>query len=158
DAERADALYADAEDDLTAKEMRAYAWLEVQRGQLAFRHGRHDDADAHYRRAAAAYSGYWLIDEHIAELAGARAHYARAIELYRDVFARTGRPESAHALGDLYVYRGDVVQAKSWHARALAIYTASAQRGEAHYLHALAAYYADAEQDSAQSLKWARTD
>src|SRR6516164_11198387 len=36
DATRADLLYEEAEDQLTAKEMRAYAWLEVQRGLLDF--------------------------------------------------------------------------------------------------------------------------
>ena len=34
--ERADDLYARAEDELTAKEMRSYAWLELQRGLLNF--------------------------------------------------------------------------------------------------------------------------
>jgi hypothetical protein len=32
DLEDADRLYREAEDELTAKEMRSYAWLEVQRG------------------------------------------------------------------------------------------------------------------------------
>jgi hypothetical protein len=41
DATGADHLYEEAEDQLTAKEMRAYAWLEVQRGFLDFARGRH---------------------------------------------------------------------------------------------------------------------
>ena len=36
DAAGADRVYDEAEDELTAKEMRAYAWVEVQRGFLAF--------------------------------------------------------------------------------------------------------------------------
>src|SRR6266446_10313401 len=36
DATGADHLYEEAEDQLTAKEMRAYAWLELQRGFLNF--------------------------------------------------------------------------------------------------------------------------
>lgn len=39
DLEGADRLYREAEDELTAKEMRSYAWLEVQRGFLAFSRG-----------------------------------------------------------------------------------------------------------------------
>ena len=71
DGAGADSLYEEAEDQLTAKEMRAYAWLEVQRGFLDFAGGRHSAARLHYRRADAAYPGYWLIDEHLAELLGA---------------------------------------------------------------------------------------
>ena len=39
DPAAADRLYSEAEDELTAKEMRSYAWLEVQRGFLAFAQG-----------------------------------------------------------------------------------------------------------------------
>jgi tetratricopeptide (TPR) repeat protein len=39
DLEDADRLYREAEDELTAKEMRSYAWREVQRGFLALSHG-----------------------------------------------------------------------------------------------------------------------
>jgi len=57
DAAAADALYAQAEDDITAKEMRAYAWLELQRGLLWFRRGRPDLARTYYERASSAYPG-----------------------------------------------------------------------------------------------------
>src|SRR5262249_54948658 len=43
DVSAADALFEEAQDKLTAKEMRAYAWLEVQRGFLDFAHGRHSE-------------------------------------------------------------------------------------------------------------------
>src|SRR5207302_7510635 len=66
--EDAEALYVEAEDEITAKEMRAFAWVELQRGVLDLTHGRYEDAWAHYRQAGQAYSGYWLVDEHIAEL------------------------------------------------------------------------------------------
>jgi tetratricopeptide (TPR) repeat protein len=67
----ADRLYEEAEDQLTAKEMRAYAWLEVPRGLLDFLHGRFREVRSHYRRAEAAYPGYWLVEGHMAELLGA---------------------------------------------------------------------------------------
>ena len=63
DVAGADHLYEEAEDQLTAKEMRSYAWLEVQRGSLAFAHGRYGEARLHYGQADAAYPGYWLVDE-----------------------------------------------------------------------------------------------
>ena len=47
----------------TAKQMRAYAWLEMQRGRMSFQRGRQDRALASYERANAAYSGYWLMSK-----------------------------------------------------------------------------------------------
>src|SRR5215510_1109830 len=81
DARNADRLYCEAEDELTAKEMRAYSWLEVQRGFLAFGHGNCDEARSRYERAEAAYPGYWLVREYLAELLGAQARYREAIDM-----------------------------------------------------------------------------
>src|SRR5215472_4559212 len=92
DATGADGLYEEAEDQLTAKEMRAYAWLEVQRGFLDFARGRDDNAQLHYRRADAAYSGYWLVEEHYAELLGAQGRYDEAIAVYRSIASKGRRP------------------------------------------------------------------
>ena len=51
DAGAADRLFEEAEDELTAKEMRSYSWLELQRGLIDLAHGRHDETAAHYERA-----------------------------------------------------------------------------------------------------------
>ncbi|SRR6266478_5351037 len=158
DAVGADALYAKAEDEITAKELRAYAWVEVQRGALAFAHGLHEAAVAHYRRAQRAYSGYWAVEERIAELLGAQRHFTKAITLYRQVLARTSRPEIAQALGDLYAFMGEVEEAKPWHDRALAVYLESAQRGDNSYPHQLAGFYADVLLDGSEAVRWARKD
>ena len=83
-----DRLYREAEDELTAKEMRSYAWLEVQRGFLAFSRGGYPEARSHYDIAEAAYPGYWLVGEYQAELLGAEGRHAEAIEL----FGRLGVP------------------------------------------------------------------
>ncbi len=85
DVTAADRLYEEAQDQLTAKEMRAYAWLEVQRGFLDFVHGRRGAARLHYRRADAAYPGYWLVNEHIAELLGAEGRYEEAAAIFERV-------------------------------------------------------------------------
>ncbi len=155
---RADALYHEAENEVTAKEMRAYAWICVQRGVLAFKRGRHDEALAHYLRAGKAYSGYWLVDEHIAELYGAQRRFGEAIALYEQVIARAPRPEQFQAIGDLYVFMGQPDRARPWHDKALAAYLESAQRGEVHYFHHLAGFYADVRDDGAEAAKWARKD
>ena len=158
DFARADALYHEAENEVTAKEMRAYAWLCVQRGVLAFKRGRHDEALAHYRRAGHAYSGYWLVDEHVAELYGAQRRFEEAITLYENVIARAPRPESFQTLGDLYLFIGQPDRARPWHDKALAAYLESVQRGEVHYFHHLAGFYADVRDNGAEAVKWARKD
>src|SRR5437762_1632066 len=91
DLEGADRLYREAEDELTAKEMRSYAWLQLQRGFLAFSQGAYPNARSYYDRAEVAYPGYWLVDEYKAELLGAEGSYAEAIKLLQSLVAANDR-------------------------------------------------------------------
>lgn len=158
DAIGADRLYEEAQDQLTAKEMRAYAWLEVQRGFLDFAHGRHGAARLHYRSADAAYPGYWLVDEHIAELLGAEGSYDEAAAIYQRIASSGHRPELEQAIGELCELAGRAGLALHWKERALGAYLQSAQRGEVHYYHHLVDYYADVAEDGAEAVKWAYKD
>ena len=158
DTTRADQLYAQAEDEITAKEMRAYAWVELQRGLLDLSHGHFEEALDHYKQADNAYSGYWLVDEYRAELLGARGEFDKAVALYKKVIARSPRPEAEQALGDLYLFFGKLEMAKQWHQKALAGYLESVQRGEVQYFHHLAGFYADSQEDGPEALKWAYRD
>ena len=157
DATGADSLYEEAEDQLTAKEMRAYAWLEVQRGYLDFTRGRHDETRFHYRRAGAAYPGYWLVDEHIAELLGTEGRYGEAIAIYQRI-SGGHRPELEQAIGELYELADQNEPADYWKQRALTAYLQSAQRGEVHYYHHLVDYYTDVAEDGTEAVKWAYED
>jgi len=158
DVEGAEQLYVEAQEEITAKQMRSYAWVEMQRGLLDLAHGRFDDAGAHYERAGAAYSGYWLIDQHIARLLGTQGRYARAVALYEEIVARVPRPDLHQALGDLYVSMGEPDKARSWHEKALAAYLESAESGDVRYLHHLTDFYSDVREDGAEAVKWARKD
>jgi tetratricopeptide (TPR) repeat protein len=158
DVHGADQLYIEAEDEITAKEMRSYAWVELQRGLLDLTHGRYGGARAHYERANEAYSGYWLVDEHVAGLLRAQGKLVEAVALYEGVVARVPRPDLQHALGDLCLAMGEPDQAWPWHQKALAAYLESVGRGDVHYLHHLADFYADARQDGAEAVRWARKD
>jgi tetratricopeptide (TPR) repeat protein len=137
DAAAADALYARAEDELTAKQMSAFAWVRAARGELAAASGDHETAWAHYRSATAAFSGYWHIEAKVAGLLRRENRLEEAAAAYAAARARTGRPELAQALGDVHRLRGDDGEAARWHAVALAEYRDSAARGEALYLHHL---------------------
>jgi tetratricopeptide (TPR) repeat protein len=158
DAARADRLYAEAEDELTAKEMRSFAWLELQRGALDLSHGRHAEAEAHYARAARAYSGWWLIDEHRGELLAAQGELAEAAALYEAIVAAVPRPELHQALGQLYALMRRPSRARSHLVQARAGYLASVRRGGVHYLHHLADFYSEAMIDGAKAVDWARRD
>jgi tetratricopeptide (TPR) repeat protein len=154
----ADDLYAQAEDELTAKEMRSYAWVELQRGLLHLSRGRYDETLAHYRRAEAGYSGYWLIDEHLAELLGAQGKYAEAATLYERVVAIAPKPELQQALGELYQLMEQPDRAEQWHSRALETYLRSVDEGGVHYWHHLVDFFADVREDGPAAVGWARKD
>jgi len=158
DTAGADHLYEEAEDQLTAKEMRAYAWLEVQRGFLDFAGGRHGEAQLHYRRADAAYPGYWLVEEHLAELVGADDKYEEAAAIFERIASRVDRPDLEQAIGELYEAAGRGGPAVYWKQRALSAYLQSAQRGEVHYYHHLVDYYTDVAEDGGEAVKWAHKD
>jgi tetratricopeptide (TPR) repeat protein len=154
DRERADELYAEAEDELTAKELRSYCWLELQRGDLC----RPAEAERHYERAGRAYSGDWLVDEHKARLRAAQGRLDEALALYCAVAARAPRPEAHQVLGDVYLRMGRPEEARPWHDLALAAYLDSVDRGGVHYLHHLAHFYLESRPDSAEAVRWARAD
>ena len=158
DVVEADNLYQRAQDEITAKEMGSYAWVELQRGMLKFKRGRNEEALAHYRRAEKAYSGFWLVEDYTAEVLGAQGRFDEAQALYRRLISRAPRPEFHQALGDLYTFMGDAESAKTWYEKALAGYRESAGQGNVHYFHHLAGFYADVRQDGAEAVRWARKD
>lgn len=158
DADEAYRLYEEAEDDLTAKQMRSYAWLELQCGVLALQHGRYAEAGFHYRRAEEAYPGHWQTDEHFAELLAAEGRFDEAEALFKKVIARAPKPELQQALGELYLFAGRTDEAQPWLDRALAAYLESVRGGGVHYFHHLADFYADAREEPAEAVRWARKD
>lgn len=158
DLDAAERLYAEASDELTAKEMRHYAWLELQRGLLDLTHGRPEEARAHYQRAGRAYTGHWMVEEHLAELLAAEGRFDEAVALYRKVIARVPRPEFKQALGELYEFIGETEQAQALYESVLNDYLASAHRGEVHYYHHLVDFYADVRADGAEAVRWALKD
>lgn len=97
----AEKLYVEAQDELTVKEMRSWAWVELQRGLLDLEFGRPAKALEHFRRAEEGYSGWWLIEEHIAEALGQLGRRQEAIENYRRILEKNRSPEFLSALAAL---------------------------------------------------------
>jgi len=158
DIEKADRLYDEAVDELTAKQMRHYSWLELQRGVLDLSRGDYEQARSHYERADRAYSGHWLVQEHMAELAGAEEKFDEAERLYCNVVDQVPRPDFQQALGELYLTMEKPAQATEWLDKARKGFLESAERGEVHYYHHLADFYADVEENGPEAVKWAGKD
>ncbi|HJP95391.1 MAG TPA: tetratricopeptide repeat protein [Pyrinomonadaceae bacterium] len=154
----ADRLYDEAVDELTAKEMRHYSWIELQRGVVDLTRGDYEKAREHYQSAERAYSGHWMVDEHVAELLGAEGKHDEAVALYQRVIARVPRPDFQQALGELYLSIGKTAEANALLASAETAFLESARQGEVHYYHHLADLYADVFEDGAQAVKWAEKD
>jgi len=158
DMDAADRLYVEAADELTAKEMRSYAWVELQRGVLDLARGRYEDAAVHYARANRAYSGYWHVEEHVAELLAAQGLFEEASARYEELLTGVAKPELQQTLGELYLLMGEAERASPWLDRALENYLESARCGDVHYYHHLTDFYADVREDVAEALRWARLD
>ncbi|HMF78129.1 MAG TPA: hypothetical protein VK604_20900 [Bryobacteraceae bacterium] len=156
--EAADRLYLEAEEELTAKQMRSYAWVELQRGLSNAMCGQNEQALEHFLRADRAYSGFWLIREHIGDLRGAQGDEQAALAIYDDVLRRVRKPELLQKMGELYQKRGEPAKADCFFDEALAIYLKSAEFGEVHYYHHLVEFYATARLNPGECLKWAAMD
>ena len=100
-----------------------HAWLKLQRGLLALERGRFDEALAMYRLAEDALNGWWLIDEHIAEVHLLNGNIPEAKRIYQSVVERTGGPEFMDALAKIEQQLGNADQARKLTAKARSIYT-----------------------------------
>jgi tetratricopeptide (TPR) repeat protein len=154
----ADRLYLEAEDELTAKEMRSYAWVEVQRGLGAAMRGEHELALQHLTRADNAYSGFWMIQEYIGDIYAAQGDQQRAVVVYEEVLQQVRKPELLQKAGEIYAKSGQPEKAERLLDEALAIYLKSAEQGEVHYYHHLVEFYAAARLKPEECLKWASLD
>ena len=132
------------------------AWLKLQRGLLALERGRFDEALAMYRLAEDALHGWWLIDEHIAEVHLLNGKIAEAKRIYESVVKRTGSPEFMDALAQIEQQLGNADQASKLTAQARSIYTERLRAfPEAAAGHALD-HFLKSQADAAQALALAQ--
>lgn len=122
DFEAADALYAEALERYDGEDHQPRAWFNLLRGLLDLDRGRDREALAHYRAAEAELAGYWLVEEHIAEIQGRLGEREAAIALYESLVERTQNPEFMDALAELLAEGGDKARAEQLHQRARAAY------------------------------------
>ncbi len=149
----AESHYRDALTSIPAKYPDAIAWIHLQLGLLDLDRGRYDDAFGHYRDGAEQLSGWWLLDEHIAEICVLTGRTSQAIEIYEAIVARTNKGEFMDALAELALARGDEAAAKSWIERSREKFEAELiQFPEASYGHALGHFLTFGPPDRALEL------
>jgi tetratricopeptide (TPR) repeat protein len=100
------------------------AWFKLQRGLIALDRGRFDEALAMYLAASDALPGWWLVDEHIAEVKQLGGDTAGAKTIYAAVIERTGAPEFMDALAQILAGEARHDEARALRVRARSIYEA----------------------------------
>lgn len=106
DFDGADAWYVEAQSRYYGAAHEPVAWVHLQRGLIDLDQGDPAAALKHYRAADDALSGYWLVEEHMAEALWGMGQLDAAEAIYREVVDRTGAPELQGALGELLLERG----------------------------------------------------
>jgi tetratricopeptide (TPR) repeat protein len=155
--DRAEALLDSAEADYHGISREPLAWIALHRGILDLDRGRYREAAAHYSEAAKTLDGWWLIDEHIAEIRQIQGDLDLAEGMYLDIVARTGKPEFMDALATIAARRGDLLAAAAWHEAAHGVFETQLDRyPEAAAGHVLEHFLDDGAAHAAQALRLAR--
>jgi len=149
DYETAEAGYLEGLSRYHGNDAAVPAWFHLQLGILDLERDDLEGALEHFFDANDELSGYYLIEEHIAEVWTLQGHTERALGLYLDIIDRTGNPEFMDAVAGIYADAGDDKQSEIWVERARAGYEAQLELApEAAYGHAIGHYvdFGDPEQ------------
>jgi tetratricopeptide (TPR) repeat protein len=98
--ERAEPLYAEVSELAKGAEKLTRSWVALQRGIHDLERGRLDDALTHFETADQIMSGWYLVEEHIAEVLASTGKSDRAIAMYRSITDRVPNGEFYDALAD----------------------------------------------------------
>ena len=150
DDARADELYEEAASRLRTDETRRRSWLALQRGVVDLERGRLRQALAHYRVADAYFSGWWLVEEHLAEVLAKLGEVDEAVARYRNVVEKTQKPDLMDALAQFL--NGD--QRRQLQLRARALHEAQLERSRSWIGHVVDHYLASGD-DANRALQLA---
>ena len=146
----AEAGFVDAYSRTPRADLERRAWLLLMRGLLDLDRGRYDEALAHYREADSVFGGWYLIEEHVAEIYLRKGLLGEARRRYETLVAKTDNPEFMDALAEVYAASGHPRAAAEMIARAGRRYADQlAAYPEASYGHALGHFL---ERDDARAL------
>jgi Tfp pilus assembly protein PilF len=120
DPEKARRLLTEALASTPADDPQRRAWIELQLGLLALRRGELPTALAHLQAADAELPGWWLVQEHLAELHVRRSQHDQAVALYEKIVRTADLPQHMDALAALHRHLGEPAKADELVARAAA--------------------------------------
>lgn len=119
--------YEKAEQRVTGSSPHLRSWLKLQLGILDLSRGRLNDALGHYEEGLMLFPGYWLLEEHVAEINTLLGRDQLAEASYRDLIERTDSPLFMSALADILDARNDEadrLEATNWRAKIDRVYQA----------------------------------
>ena len=138
DFAKAEEIYASMAKNYHAREGEGAAWLDLIQAIMDLERGRYDDALAHLDDADKDLSGYWLVDEHRAEITALKGDTKTAETMYREIIERTNNPEFMDALASILAETGREDESKQWIDKATKRYEEQLELyPEAAYGHAL---------------------
>ncbi|MEM7736445.1 MAG: tetratricopeptide repeat protein [Deinococcota bacterium] len=158
DTSQAEDFLTQAETASRGTDAQLSAFFHLHRGLIDLDLERYDDALTHYYAADRAFSGWWLVREHIAEIYVEQGKLAEARNIYEQVIAETGSPEFMDALAGLAELEGNTTEAESLRQQARAVYEQQLVRfPEASYGHALG-HFLDLADDPDRTLELAQAN
>lgn len=120
DPVKAEALLAAALAATSTKDPRRRAWMKLQLGILAMDRGELLVALEHLQGADAELAGWWLVQEHIAEVHNRRDKHDQAVAIYEALVRTADLPQHMDALAGLYRHMGAPQKAEELIARSAA--------------------------------------
>ena len=138
DYAKAEELYSFHARNYHAREGEGAAWLDLIQAIMDLDRGRYDDALAHLDEADKDLEGYWLVDEHRAEITALKGDTKTAETMYREIIERTNNPEFMDALASILADTDRAEESKQWIDKATERYEEQLELyPEASYGHAL---------------------
>ena len=113
DYEEAERWFALAGDRAPRRSAQLRSWIELQTGILYLEQGRLNEALVHYQHALELFPGYWLVEEHIAEIDALQGRTDKAKLAYRNLINRTGSPLFMIALAEILLQGGELAKKES---------------------------------------------
>lgn len=120
--DEADRLFVEAERSVHTDRAFQRATLELQRGLLDLEHERYAQAKEHYDRANEHFQGWYLIEEHLAEILCLLDRCDEAADIYVNVITRTQSPELMASYGGILEGMDRAEEAEEWRVNADARY------------------------------------
>jgi Tetratricopeptide repeat len=120
----AEALLEEALASTNPKDPRRKAWTQLQLGLIALDRGAYLVALERLQAADAELPGWWLVQEHIAEVHDRLGDHGQAIAIYEEIVRSTGLPQHMDALAIAYQHAGEQHNAQELIERSAALWEA----------------------------------